>query len=342
MVKPLRGVNLGGWLVLEPWITPSLFKGTDAPDEFTFCDQASPRQIKALQKHHKTWITRQDFQWLAEHGFQAVRIPVGYWIFGDQPPFVGSIKYLDKAFGWAEECGLQVLICLHGAPGSQNGMVHSGRRGEVGWYRDSNYIDQTLQAIAKLAQRYQRHPALLGVELLNEPSKVIPRRTLITYYRQAYKLLRRELGPDAWVVFGDRFRPGRWWWVLHSPWWRNVVQDHHHYQMIDPRDKALDLAGHMAKLRRTGNVLRYIAWHRKLIVGEWSAALDRQSLEGTSKSDLPKTYAAYARAQLAAYESADAWFYWTYRTEAGGPWSLQDMVEKGILLEHNKISSTTI
>ena len=23
----LRGVNLGGWLVLEKWITPSLFEG---------------------------------------------------------------------------------------------------------------------------------------------------------------------------------------------------------------------------------------------------------------------------------------------------------------------------
>ena len=26
----LRGVNLGGWLVLEKWITPSLFEGLQA------------------------------------------------------------------------------------------------------------------------------------------------------------------------------------------------------------------------------------------------------------------------------------------------------------------------
>lgn len=24
--EPIRGVSLGGWLVLEPWITPSLFE----------------------------------------------------------------------------------------------------------------------------------------------------------------------------------------------------------------------------------------------------------------------------------------------------------------------------
>ena len=32
--EKLKGVNLGGWLVLEKWITPSLFDGTNAVDEF--------------------------------------------------------------------------------------------------------------------------------------------------------------------------------------------------------------------------------------------------------------------------------------------------------------------
>ena len=26
--EKIRGVNLGGWLVLEPWITPSIFEAT--------------------------------------------------------------------------------------------------------------------------------------------------------------------------------------------------------------------------------------------------------------------------------------------------------------------------
>lgn len=41
----IRGVNLGGWLVLEPWITPSLFMqflggdvNTTAFDMYTFCE----------------------------------------------------------------------------------------------------------------------------------------------------------------------------------------------------------------------------------------------------------------------------------------------------------------
>lgn len=31
----IKGVNLGGWLLLERWMSPSLFAGTDAVDEYT-------------------------------------------------------------------------------------------------------------------------------------------------------------------------------------------------------------------------------------------------------------------------------------------------------------------
>ena len=33
----LRGVNLGGWLVLEKWMVPDVYRGTDAPDEYSLC-----------------------------------------------------------------------------------------------------------------------------------------------------------------------------------------------------------------------------------------------------------------------------------------------------------------
>lgn len=330
MTKALRGVNLGGWLVLEPWITPSLFKNTNAPDEFTYCDQASPDRIRDLKQHHKSWITRQDFQWLAEHGFEAVRIPIGYWVFGDVQPFVGSVKYLDSAFGWAEEFGLKVLICLHGAPGSQNGEVHSGRSGSTEWPLQQAHIDASLKTIERLARRYHDSPALLGIELLNEPSGDIARRTLTDYYHKAYKSIRQICGSNAWVVFDDRFLPRRWQWALHWPFYRNVAQDYHHYQIFTPEDKALDLPGHLVKAMRTGSLLRWVNWHRPIIIGEWSAALDPQSLAALRGAQLQAGYKEYVATQLKSYEHTSAWFYWTYRTEDGGPWSLRDIVEQDI------------
>ena len=35
--KKLHGVNLSGWLVLEEWMTPSVFEGLKAVDETSFC-----------------------------------------------------------------------------------------------------------------------------------------------------------------------------------------------------------------------------------------------------------------------------------------------------------------
>lgn len=316
---------MGGWLVLEPWITPSLFAGTNAPDEFTYSDTASSLRFHRLSIHRKTFVSRRDFQWLSEQGIQAVRIPVGHWIFGDGQPYVGGIEYLDKAFGWAEEFGISVLVCLHGAPGSQNGEMHSGKCGDIGWHTGQHNIGKSLAVVGRLAGRYAGRAGLLGIELLNEPSKTIPKHVLKSYYKQGYKLIRKICGPKVWVVFSDCFQLRRWAWSLHWPFYRNAYLDNHQYQMFKPEDKALDIDGHLEKTKQVAKLLRWTAWHRKVIVGEWSAALDQQSLAGLDSRQIAQAYKAYRQAQLLAYGKTDAWFYWTYKTEAGGPWNFREM-----------------
>lgn len=59
-----------------------------------------------------------------------VRIPVGYWMVATREelekqgaPYVNEgIEYLDAAFAAAAAVNIDVLVCLHGAPGSQNGL----------------------------------------------------------------------------------------------------------------------------------------------------------------------------------------------------------------------------
>ena len=124
-VTPIRGVNLGGWLILEKWITPSLF--SDLPssvvDEYTFCKYLGPANATArLTKHWNTWVTEADIVSLKNAGINHLRIPFGYWAFEIPPgePWVnGSWTYAMKAIGWAKKYGLQVMIDLHGLPGSQ-------------------------------------------------------------------------------------------------------------------------------------------------------------------------------------------------------------------------------
>ena len=118
----LRGVNLGSWLVLEKWMVPSLFGGLQATDETTWCAEMGPRAAERLRAHWDSFITREDFCWIAEHGLDAVRIPVGHWIFGpDYPyhpkygeqrhPFVsGGIEVLDRAGVERRSCECYAVV----------------------------------------------------------------------------------------------------------------------------------------------------------------------------------------------------------------------------------------
>ena len=69
--QKVRGVNIGGWLVLEPWITPTLFDNTGdnrVIDEWTF-GQFVPNAKNILQQHWDTWITESDFADIAAAGY---------------------------------------------------------------------------------------------------------------------------------------------------------------------------------------------------------------------------------------------------------------------------------
>ncbi|KAG5651667.1 hypothetical protein H0H81_007863 [Sphagnurus paluster] len=131
--QKVRGVNLGGWLVLEPWITPSLFDNTNDSrivDEYTFGQyQDRTKALNILKNHWDTWITEADFRDIAAAGLNHVRIPIGYWayeVYGGEPYIQGQLPYLAKAINWASKYNLKVLVDLHGAPGSQNGFDNSG------------------------------------------------------------------------------------------------------------------------------------------------------------------------------------------------------------------------
>jgi len=316
MGKPIRGVNLGGWLVLEPWMTPSLFVNSDAVDEYTYCSAADSSVKKHLTQFRNTFITEHDFVWLAKQGVQAVRLPIGYWLYGDCPPFIGTKTYVDLAFVWAKKHGLKILLDLHGAPGSQNGEMHSGKAGDTGWHRNPINITQTLEVLGRIAKDYGHHPALLGISVLNEASPRIPRRVLVDFYEQAYTLLKASCHAEAWIVCSDAFRPGRWHRLFPQQQYPGLYFDYHHYQIFSWLDRLLPARIQLWRTQHTVPAkLRRMARHHPIIVGEWSAAL---------RSGLLYERQEYYAAQVKAFGAADAYFYWNYKTEYGGPWSFRE------------------
>ncbi|KAI5865952.1 glycoside hydrolase family 5 protein [Durotheca rogersii] len=218
--RPARGVNLGGWLSLEPFITPSLF-AYDARlgivDEASLCRHLGPKTAAAtLEQHYATFVTEQTFADIRAAGLDHVRIPYSYWAvetYGDDPfVFRTSWRYLLRAIEWSRRHGLRVNLDLHALPGSQNGWNHSGRQGPVGWL---NGTDGALNARRSLdvhdrltrffAQpRYRRVVAFYG--LANEPRMVsLSADAVEAWTADAYDLARRNGLADAHVVFGDGF-----------------------------------------------------------------------------------------------------------------------------------------
>ena len=166
----IKGVNLGNWLVLEKWMSPGLFAGTTAEDEYYLPTQL-PRDVyeARIRTHRAEYITERDFTRIKAMGMNTVRIPVPYFIFGDREPFIGCVEELDRAFCWAERYGLKILVDLHTAPDSQNGFDNGGISGVCKWSQEPEEVEFELTVLERLAQRYGKREGLWGIEVINEP-----------------------------------------------------------------------------------------------------------------------------------------------------------------------------
>jgi glucan 1,3-beta-glucosidase len=359
----LRGVNLGGWLVLEKWITPSLFAGLQATDETSYCVELGEIEAtRRLHHHWNTFITREDFAWLRRAGINAVRLPLGHWLFGKDYPYhrsygeerhpfvVGGLDIVDQVFAWAKEFDLRVILDLHAAPGCQNGFDNGGILGVCEWHTKEEYLEHSLNVLERLAQRYADHPSLHGIEALNEPRWDIPTDLLKRYTLAAYHRIRRHCPPErVTVVFHDGFRDFREYaGFLQEPGFRNVAIDIHRYQCFSREDIDMDIFGHICKsvvdLRDEADaIIRESGL--QVYCGEWSLGLDlkvvslwaegpfNHALDAMDEFQMAAACRGYASAQLLTFEKYDGWFFWTYRTETTPEWCFRNCVDQGFIAD---------
>lgn len=213
--RRILGVNLGGWLVLEPFITPYLFEPYNdhdptgqtptVVDEWTLSVALGDKLASTLEEHYRTFITEEDFIQIAAAGLNWIRLPVGYWMietFTGEPFLAGvSQKYFLKALKWARKYGLRVNLDLHAVPGSQNGFNHSGKLGSINFLiglmgvanaqRTLNYI-RTLTEFISQPQYVNVVPMFT---VLNEAltQKIGPTQ-MRSFYLQAYQMMRGITG----------------------------------------------------------------------------------------------------------------------------------------------------
>lgn len=218
-------------------------------------------------------------------------------------------------------------------PGSQNGMDQSGKSGALGWHVSQANIDNSVRIVEGLAAHCKGYDNLIGVELLNKPRWDVPIDIVKSYYQSAYRAVRKHIGKEqAAVVIHDAFRPFERADFMKEADYANVLPDTHLYQCYTAEDKKRDIHAQVeiAALERKRQLdrMQQQLWG---IVGEWSCALDPQSLQGAKGFTLDAAMRAYGDAQLISYETTHGWFYWTYKIASGGAWSFRDCVQRGWL-----------
>ena len=324
---PFRGVNLGGWLIVEKWLTPSLFSGTTVQDEWGLSRTAIGRA--RLRRHRKTFITEQDFAWLQSHGVTFVRLPVPYWAVVHTDEYVSAQKELDWAMKMAEQYGIKVLIDLHAVPGGQNTGDHSGRKGHMEWFERQDYQVQTLSILKVIARRYRDSPALWGIEIMNEPDTKRHVRLLKRFYRQVYRELRQIIRPGTVVVFHDGFRPLRFAGTLMRRSQYPVMMDVHWYAFPLRRIKKFKTYVRVSGIIRRW-LLRWLWLWQPVIIGEWSSVLPQRFFDEQPVKNHTALLLQNIAMQHRAYARATGMMYWNYKAEGDGMWNYRWLVENEI------------
>jgi glucan 1,3-beta-glucosidase len=355
----IHGVNLGGWLVLESFISPTVWNiyNTSVPDQWTWCQLAKNHTgaVERLHDHWENFVTEDDLRKLSSFGITHVRVPVGYWIVMtneeldhyDEPWIIGDWAYLLRGIQWAKKYNLKMAIDLHNAPGGQNPWQHAGRSNTVKWgtgdtvNRTLDILERLVSRIAALENDNSTSGVVTAIGVLNEPfawKLTGGIDTVQNYYLMAYDVVRKHLSAEKYLVIID----GAFSWnafngFMSDSKYQNVAVDLHRYQCFDPLLSVMSWNGHL-NFTCTREKFGLPNITLPVLMGEWSLSWYMENDFGPRPP--PPTNPAeqlflkrFAMAQMNTYESGNSlgWFFWNFKTEGAPLWNYILGVQKGWL-----------
>ncbi|KAI9504305.1 glycoside hydrolase superfamily [Coemansia spiralis] len=343
--KLVRGVNIGGFLVPEFWITPSLISAIPDPkpnDYLQLCKiLGSDATLKLMRKHWDTWVTEPEVQRLANAGLTHLRIPIGHWEFvdTDEGYVRGGLPYFKRLVYWAKKYGLRVIPDMHTAPGSQNGFDNSGTTEGINWTRDPRNVAISKRALQNMLRFISSDPVMLeavdAIDMLNEPFiDSLDFGQLWEYDTGGHTLISTGLHkvPPVVSIVDRGFKEYSWWQPRWPRDWNtkyiDAWLDAHLYHVFDRNIDNWSLENHLRLVCQNGRDLKSNSTFFPIIVGEWSLALPQAALSGRENEARRR----FAEAQLDAYDQGGAgWVFWCFKTEVSPEWSFLDALDRSWL-----------
>ena len=173
----LKGCNLGNWLMLEMWMLD--YADSSISDQYEFIKTLNNRfgndeAERIMDTYRTNWIQEEDFDIIQSFGMNTVRLPFDYKLLmdSDEKPFRlkdDAWEWLDLAISLAKKRNMYVILDMHGSPGRQSGMDHSGRVGYNKLWSNNGYQKQTAWLWNQISKRYKDEPTVAAYDLLNEP-----------------------------------------------------------------------------------------------------------------------------------------------------------------------------
>ncbi|KAF5361892.1 hypothetical protein D9756_002033 [Leucocoprinus leucothites] len=370
-----RGVNLGSWFVLERWISDGPFRSAAQPAQSDL-DVARGKNAKSiLEDHWNNWITEADWAWLKDRGFNAVRIPIGYYHLAGLDPsllegtdfheftdvFVNAWAKIQEAFELAYKPTRRSRQTKSRLPLRHFQRPHLLllQTQPKPHHTHPNHPPHTPQPLPPLTQ--PTPPNLIGIELLNEPHPPSD-PSLQSWYTTTIKKL-RSVDATIPVYIGECWRVDSYadWLVKSGGAGASgtglTVLDHHLYRCFTSSDISTSAQVHARALdpdsEGQGTPQHFSSVSEKLgqvpgggsglVIGEWSGALNPGSLQSSTSGGWEETK-QYIDAQLRLYDKTCAgYFFWTFKKQHPGDkgWSLRDAVGAGTFPDRIGLRLTT-
>jgi glucan 1,3-beta-glucosidase len=289
-------------------------------------------------RHLASWINETDIAEISRLGFNSVRVPIGYWnIIHDPYEFYSPVDlslsehYLNWLFRTTQKYNLSVLLDLHGAPGSQNGIDHSGCNFYSRFDRRYNSL-LSLHTIEQMMKKYGEQPNLIAVELLNEPSRELSsgnRSILIEYYAEAYRIIRKHNSEVNIVInelYDENFRKWQGYFTEAQGYY-NFIMDYHLYNWQWPYTYQ-SVEEHIQHAKDWKNLIEMYQPQLPIIIGEWSMSTGVFLQSGQQFVD----------ACFQSFQKSFGWYLWNWKIERNIGFNEWDVQYQMIVAKGHKMN----